>query len=104
MSTLHMQTEERGTKQFRRDAFGMLDALGISTCLFSPYVNYINYYTLLQAKALANPELFRYHLNVSGGSSGAGPPVPISNTEVKHPSADDTALATGWENRSLPEA
>ena len=32
------------------------------------------------------------------------PPVPISNTEVKLPSADDTALATGWENRSLPEA
>ena len=37
-----------------------------------------------------------------GGLSGAAPPVPISNTEVKGPSADDTALATEWENRSLP--
>ena len=41
---------------------------------------------------------------VSGGPSGVEPPVPISNTEVKHPSADDTAWATGWENRSLPGA
>ena len=41
---------------------------------------------------------------VSGGPSGVEPPVPISNTEVKHPSADDTALATGWENRSPPGA
>ena len=30
------------------------------------------------------------------------PPVPIPNTEVKRTSADDTALATEWENRSLP--
>ena len=65
---------------------------------------YKNYYTPLLQQALANPELFSYHDTVSGGSSGAEPPVPIPNTEVKHPSADDTALATGWENRSLPEA
>ncbi len=37
-----------------------------------------------------------------GGSSEAAPPVPIPNTEVKRLSADDTALATEWENRSLP--
>ena len=30
------------------------------------------------------------------------PPVPIPNTEVKRFSADDTALATVWENKSLP--
>ena len=38
----------------------------------------------------------------SGGLSEADPPVPIPNTEVKRFSADDTALATVWENRSLP--
>ena len=32
------------------------------------------------------------------------PPVPIPNTEVKRPSADDTAPVTEWENRSLPES
>ncbi len=37
-----------------------------------------------------------------GGFSGVDPPVPIPNTEVKRTSADDTALATGWENRSPP--
>ena len=30
------------------------------------------------------------------------PPVPIPNTEVKLRSADDTASAKVWENRSLP--
>ena len=37
-----------------------------------------------------------------GGFGEAAPPVPISNTEVKRLSADDTALARVWENRSLP--
>jgi hypothetical protein len=37
-----------------------------------------------------------------GGSSGVAPPVSIPNTVVKRPSADDTALETEWENRSLP--
>ena len=37
-----------------------------------------------------------------GGFSGVAPPVPIPNTVVKRPSADDTALATKWENRSPP--
>ena len=37
-----------------------------------------------------------------GGKSGVDPPVPFPNTEVKRPSADDTALATGWENRPVP--
>ncbi len=38
----------------------------------------------------------------SGGQSATVPPVPIPNTEVKRCSVDDTALATVWENRSLP--
>ena len=37
-----------------------------------------------------------------GGSSEVAPPVPIPNTEVKRLSADDTALAKVWENRSPP--
>ena len=37
-----------------------------------------------------------------GGSSEVAPPVPIPNTAVKRLSAYDTALATGWENRSSP--
>ncbi len=37
-----------------------------------------------------------------GGSRGVDPPVPIPNTVVKRPSADDTARATGWDNRPLP--
>ena len=37
-----------------------------------------------------------------GGHSGEETPVPIPNTEVKLPSADGTALATGWESRALP--
>ena len=31
-----------------------------------------------------------------------GPPVPIPNTEVKLCGAEDTCLATSWENRSMP--
>ena len=30
-------------------------------------------------------------------------PVPIPNTAVKHPSADDTWLETTWESRNLPD-
>ena len=41
---------------------------------------------------------------VSGSSSEVETPVPIPNTEVKRLSADDTALATGWENRPPPGA
>ncbi len=37
-----------------------------------------------------------------GGSSEAVPPVPIPNTAVKRLSADDTAPARTWENKSLP--
>ena len=39
---------------------------------------------------------------VSGDHSGGETPVPIPNTAVKPASADGTALATGWESRSLP--
>ena len=38
----------------------------------------------------------------SGDNSGEDTPVPISNTEVKLPSADGTWWETAWENRSLP--
>ncbi len=37
-----------------------------------------------------------------GGPSEAAPPVPIPNTAVKRLSADDTAPARTWENRTLP--
>ena len=37
-----------------------------------------------------------------GGPGEVAPPVPIPNTEVKRLSADDTALARVWENRSPP--
>ena len=40
--------------------------------------------------------------NAVGVFNGEGPPVPIPNTEVKLISADDTCLATGRENRSMP--
>jgi hypothetical protein len=40
---------------------------------------------------------------ISGGFSEEATPVPIPNTEVKLPSADGTALATGWESRSPPD-
>src|SRR5579863_9630490 len=39
---------------------------------------------------------------ISGDHSGGETPVPIQNTAVKPTCADGTALATGWESRSLP--
>ena len=38
----------------------------------------------------------------SGGNSGEVTPVPIPNTVVKFPCADNTWRATAWESRSLP--
>ena len=38
----------------------------------------------------------------SGDNGGEDPPVPISNTEVKLPSAEDTWREAAWENRTLP--
>ena len=40
--------------------------------------------------------------NAVGVFNDEGPPVPIPNTEVKLTSADDTCLATGRKNRSMP--
>ena len=40
--------------------------------------------------------------DIVGVFNGEGPPVPIPNTEVKLTSAEDTCLATGRENRSMP--
>ena len=42
-------------------------------------------------------------LQIVGVFSGEGPPVSIPNTEVKLTCAEDTCLATDWENRSMPE-
>ena len=41
-----------------------------------------------------------YH--IVGVFNAEGPPVPIPNTEVKLSSAENTCLATDWENRSMP--
>ena len=38
----------------------------------------------------------------SGDNSEEVTPVPISNTEVKLLSADDTWRGTAWESRTLP--
>ena len=39
---------------------------------------------------------------ICGDISEMDPPVPISNTEVKHLSAENTCLAEDREDRSLP--
>ena len=41
-----------------------------------------------------------YH--IVGVFNAEGPPVPIPNTEVKLSSAENTCLATDWEDRSMP--
>ena len=43
-----------------------------------------------------------YSLSTVGVDDAGGPPVPIPNTEVKPCSAEDSALATGCENREMP--
>ena len=57
-------------------------------------------------RSLALISLFSFqgaNLNrVVGVFNGEGPPVPIPNTEVKLTSAENTCLATDWENRSMP--
>ena len=40
--------------------------------------------------------------NLVGVFNDEGPPVPIPNTEVKLISAENTCLATDWEDRSMP--
>ena len=40
--------------------------------------------------------------NIVGVFSGEGPPVSIPNTEVKLTCAENTCLATDWEDRSMP--
>ena len=41
-------------------------------------------------------------MNIVGVDNSEGPPVPISNTEVKLACADDTWLETAWENKLAP--
>ena len=48
---------------------------------------------------LGEPQI-RY--NSIGVDDAEGPPVPIPNTEVKLSGAEDSALATGPENREMP--
>ena len=43
-----------------------------------------------------------YSGDAVGVNDGEGPPVPIPNTEVKLTSAENTCLATDWEDRSMP--
>lgn len=42
------------------------------------------------------------HKRIVGADDIEGPPVPISNTEVKLKCAQDTWLVTAWENRLMP--
>ena len=49
--------------------------------------------------------VLKVHLQIkekSGDNSGEATPVPISNTEVKLLSADDTWWEAAWESRTLP--
>ena len=41
-------------------------------------------------------------MNIPGGNDGEATPVPIPNTVVKLSGAENTWLATAWENRELP--
>ena len=43
-----------------------------------------------------------YSLSAVGVDDAEGPPVPIPNTEVKLSGAENSALATGCENREMP--
>ena len=43
-----------------------------------------------------------YSLSTVGVDDAGSPPVPIPNTEVKLCGAEDSALATGCENREMP--
>ena len=45
---------------------------------------------------------FEGTMEISGDNSREVTPVPISNTEVKLSSADDTWRDTAWESRTLP--
>ena len=44
----------------------------------------------------------KYSLSAVGVDDAEGPPVPIPNTEVKLSGAENSALATGCENREMP--
>ena len=60
---------------------------------------------LLTAGSLVRVQLGEpkeYSLSTVGVDDAGGPPVPIPNTEVKPCSAEDSALATGCENRKMP--
>ena len=58
----------------------------------------------LPQASLKNAKRFssRTSHQIVGVDDAGGPPVPIPNTEVKPCSAEDSALATGCENRKMP--
>ena len=59
---------------------------------------------LLTAGSLVRVQLGepKIHYHTVGVDDAGGPPVPIPNTEVKPCSAENSALATGCENRKMP--
>ena len=59
-------------------------------------------YIQRRKKSLWRQKAARSRQKESGSNSGEDTPVPISNTEVKLPSADDTWWETAWESRTLP--
>ena len=46
--------------------------------------------------------MYFWYIRIVGVNDAEGPPVPISNTEVKLSRAEDTCLETDRENRSMP--
>ena len=46
--------------------------------------------------------MYFWYIRIVGVNDAEGPPVPISNTEVKLSRAEDTCLETDRENRSTP--
>ena len=57
-----------------------------------PYLFHLSLCSVLKVQILQTVGVF----------NAEGPPVPIPNTEVKLSSAENTCLATDWEDRSMP--
>ena len=53
-------------------------------------------------KTIEHGSIWPVPFTIVGVFNGEGPPVPIPNTEVKLTSAENTCLATDWEDRSMP--
>ena len=46
--------------------------------------------------------MYFWYIRIVGVNDAEGPPVPISNTVVKLTGAENTWLATAWEDRLTP--